>query len=440
MSYNYPLSQSRLAGIFRTDPRDPLRITRREGTSIEFKESFNYANMVQYFKIMASYANASGGYIVFGVTDSPRKLVGLRENNLVQFDNIKVEEVTRNLSDHFSPEIRWDLCTYDFNGKKFGIIYVFENTRKPCICKKTYESSGSKSTIKEGDIYYRYKGRSERIKYEELSSIIDSNRRKEEKDWLDLIKKVANIGIENACLLSLSDGLITGNGKTIYIDEKLLSQISFIKEGEFSEKEGAPTLRLIGNIERIDTGKVVFKETTKRTVKAIEPSDIIKAFLTQATVEYPLEHLRILSLAASANYPLYYLIKQANISIDEAKDIINETFSRSRTKRGLLERLEGKTIEKVTISVSGKAAAASKREYRNRWISKEINSIPKSEINYCLDALLSLEKDDVIKNEDYIKERLLDIYDSFYESSKSNIASNIRKAICRIDELLNMSE
>ena len=48
-----------------------------------------------------------------------------------------------------------------------------------------------------------------------------------------------------------------------------------IKEGEVVEKKGRPALRLIGDIEQIEPGKIVVKETTKRVVKAIESSDIV---------------------------------------------------------------------------------------------------------------------------------------------------------------------
>lgn len=35
-----PLSSEKLTGIFRTSPKDAARIINREGTTIEFKESY----------------------------------------------------------------------------------------------------------------------------------------------------------------------------------------------------------------------------------------------------------------------------------------------------------------------------------------------------------------------------------------------------------------
>ena len=51
-------------------------IIARESSEIEFKESFNFGNMPKYSKTMAAFANNKGGYILFGIKDSPRELIG----------------------------------------------------------------------------------------------------------------------------------------------------------------------------------------------------------------------------------------------------------------------------------------------------------------------------------------------------------------------------
>ena len=99
MKVNEPLSLEHLTTIFRTSPKDPLRIINREGTSIEFKTSFNFGGMAQYFKTIAAFANNSGGYIIFGVGDKPRRLIGLKDKSLNQFEDLKVEDFTKNLSE-----------------------------------------------------------------------------------------------------------------------------------------------------------------------------------------------------------------------------------------------------------------------------------------------------------------------------------------------------
>ena len=155
---NDPLSADRLTNLFRISLQDPYRIINREGSSIEFKESYSHSGIAQYFKTMASFANNSGGYIIFGVANKPRRLVGLKDRNLTQFEDLKVEEFTRSLTEYFSPEIKWDHCTFEYKELSFGVIFTFPLIEKPCICKKHYDAVDPKYTLREGDIFYRYGG------------------------------------------------------------------------------------------------------------------------------------------------------------------------------------------------------------------------------------------------------------------------------------------
>ena len=235
--------------------------------------------------------------------------------------------------------------------------------------KKSYDTQNSKYTLKEGDIFYRYGGRSERIRYEELSAIIDHARKVEEQLWLNFAQRAAKVGIENACLLDLGTGKITGNGGSIVIDENLLSKIAFIKEGEFVETKGKPAIRLIGDIEDVSTGKIVVRETTRKVVKAIEPNDLIKAFLKGINVEDPLEYIRAICSATTGNYPIYFLLQQANASINDAIKMVDDTTARGAAKKCLRERLGGKRIAPTSTSVS-KTSASIKKVVMSRSVEK----------------------------------------------------------------------
>lgn len=171
--------------------------------------------------------------------------------------------------------------------------------------------------MKDADIYFRYAGRSERIKSADLERIIDERRRNEEKLWLSFIEKASKIGIQNASLIDMSNGVISEKGGTIFIDKKLLNQMKFIKEGEFNEKQGAPTLRLIGDVQQIETGKLLISPP-KRIVKAIEQTDIIESFLKQETVDEPLNYISHICSCFSGYLPVYYYISLSNSTINEA--------------------------------------------------------------------------------------------------------------------------
>ena len=78
----------------------------RESNTVEFKESFNKANTAKYAKTMAAYANNRGGYIIFGVKDTPRSIIGLKNNN---FDNLNQEQFSEAINSLFAPAVEYFL-------------------------------------------------------------------------------------------------------------------------------------------------------------------------------------------------------------------------------------------------------------------------------------------------------------------------------------------
>ncbi|WAC02165.1 ATP-binding protein [Lacinutrix neustonica] len=60
----------------------------REGQTVEFKEQFNFAGLADYFKDFSAFSNNKGGYLIFGITDSPRKATGLSDQSENQFEKI----------------------------------------------------------------------------------------------------------------------------------------------------------------------------------------------------------------------------------------------------------------------------------------------------------------------------------------------------------------
>ena len=391
--------------------------------------------MAQYFKAMAAFANNQGGYILFGIGDKPRRLIGLKGKSLSQFEELKVEDFTKALLDYFSPEIKWEHCTFEFHDMSFGVIYVYPLMRKPCICKKHYDAQNAKYSLKEGDIYYRYGGRSERIRYAELASIIDETRKNEERQWLNFAKKAVRIGVSNAALLDLKSGNLSGTNGSVVIDNELLQKLAFIQEGKFVETGGTPTLRLIGDITEISTGKVVVTEIARKVVRAIEPSDIVQVFLENKPVDEPLEYIKRICSATSANYPVYFFMRQASITASDALAEVRKTTSRGIAKDKLIERLEGKTILQSKLPTSSTNAGKQKETYRQQWLLEAI-SMPLENVGYCIEALLYLSNEEIVEHDQYIRATLLRIYNTEYENASSIIASNVRKAICRIDECL----
>ena len=75
-----------------------------------------------------------------------------------------------------------------------------------------------------------------------------------------MIQKIKNSGPQNAAILDTKRGLIEKNDSQILVvDEELVKNIQWIREGDFSEKKGERTLKLIGSVHPIDQIEVVKK-------------------------------------------------------------------------------------------------------------------------------------------------------------------------------------
>lgn len=428
---NDPLSLEKISELF-TLNKEKNKLLKRESVTLEFKESFNFGSMAMYFRTIASFANRNGGYILFGVKDKPREPIGLKDRSLEAFENLKIEEFTNSLNEYFSPEITWEHCTYEFSGKNFGIIYIHELQNKPAICKKNYDNRDDKYSLKDGDIYYRYSGRSQKIKHSELIEIVDNKRKREEKMWLDYLIKSAKIGIENIGLMDLQTGNIQGkNINSIYIDELLLKQIKFIQEGKFEENEGAPALKLMGEIEKVNGEKIIVKEGKEKIkIKGISEIDIIESFLKDKDVsEEAEEYIKGMPNCKSAFMPIYYYFTINNISIEEGIEIIENVNVRTNAKTKMLERLKENRREKIEIPKAN-------NEEILKIIEKIINEnvVLNNNLNIFLRSILCLEDQIIVEHEKYIKGLLLNIFEKNYAGDDRDLVGKIRKSICRVDE------
>lgn len=229
----------------------------REGQELEFKEQFNRSGLAEYFKDFAAFANNRGGYLIFGIKDSPRARIGLTEKSLEQFEGIDAERITGFLLEIFSCAIHWEQSTHTVENMKFGCFYIHECRSKPIIAKIDH---GKDNSIRNGEIYYRYGGRTQKIQFGELQSIINKRIENNNQQWLNLVERIKTSGPENVAVYDMQQGTIeNGNNQVLLVDEALVKQMNFIKEGEFNEVKGAKTLKLIGEVKPIDTVEVIKK-------------------------------------------------------------------------------------------------------------------------------------------------------------------------------------
>jgi hypothetical protein len=415
-------SKNRLANIFRIDSKNPERINRHESKWLEFKQSFNWGSKEKYGRTMAAFANTSGGYVVFGVGNSPRTLIGLQNERFDQLDPAVISDFLNNT---FVPEIQWETFVYQFQGKQFGLIYVFEAVNKPIISTR---SAGD--DIKEGEIYYRYHGRSERIKYPELKEMIEVQRKRELNTLLQHVKQIDSIGVQNAAVLNTVDGTIVGPGGKIFIDESLLSNISFIREGQFRGKEGKQAVRIVGEAQVVSHDKI--QPVRKVYVsKAIRTEDVVHAFLEQRKVDNPINYIKQLCFETTGYLPIYYFINQSGMSISQIIEIVQETRSTFPNKKKIIKRLTSDANLSIRADTKGRAAER-RKPLRERILAKRIDrDLDITQVKYTLQAIRTLKRDEIDRN--YVFPFVKEWFDLYYGDRSVDLSGDLRSTICYMD-------
>jgi hypothetical protein len=425
-------SEEELEQILKIDP-DTFRLRARENSHLEFKQSFNFASGRRYARTMAAFANAGGGLIIFGVTNSPRTLIGLQNDAFERFDS---KTLTDFLNEYFAPEIKWDHQAYELYGKPLGVIITYESPNKPVICLKSHSD-----VLDESAIYYRYSGQTKRIKYPELNQILEQKIEEERKNWQNLFEKVARVGVSNVGVLDTITGELSGHGGSFFISEDLLQKIQFIKEGQFTETDGAPTLKLIGNLVPVSNEVIQPQKLVKVKVEkhvAIGEPEILLTFLTGKEVSSPLEYIKQICYCPSSYLPIFYYIKLANMNIDKVVYYISNVPSLYEHKKTqLVQRLE-KEQEDFTKGcgslTTNTPAASAKLQFLQQIRLKQLpQTIPDDMINYFFQSITFLQQGQFEK--DYLFQYLVEIVENKYADLSSLTRGYVRRAIAHLDRL-----
>jgi hypothetical protein len=332
----FQFSPDELGRIFCFESSKSDHLISRENSRLEFKESFNLGSADEYAKTAAAFSNTQGGYIVFGVKDSPRQVVGLKTNNFENFDSAKLANA---LNERFAPEIHWDTHVCNVRDAKIGIVYFSEAIHKPVVCTRTG------GCLQQGAIYYRYRGRSEAIRYSELRRILDDERTRERNLWLKQLRKISEVGMENIAILNLQSGEVSGANGRFYVSEDLLPKLQFIREGHFVESQGAPALRLLGDLHATE-GPII--QSTIQVPTPIREQQIIRAFLRREVVLSPTEYLKAICYEQSYLFPVYFFIQQTTETIEDTIRLLSTLDVRGVVRAKLIERLR-KPQEKMAI-------------------------------------------------------------------------------------------
>lgn len=410
---------------------DPYKLVSRESTTLEFKESFSISALAKYAKTMVSFANRDGGYLIFGVKDNPRKVVGLKDNTFEEYDD---EKFVEKLNEYFSPEIKYTKTTLKYKELNIGLIYTYKSLHKPVICTKYVNNA-----LREGAIYYRYRAKSSEIKYADLIYLLDEIRKNEQRLWMQTFAKMAKIGVNNLSLLDLKNGKININGnpdkKDIFIDNDLLAKIKFIKEGSFKEKDGAPALKLIGKINGI-TGAIVHRAKKEIIPTTITEKYLLTTFINQTGTANPINYIDAFCHFSVKYLPFYYfiyLIQKIDNSFDKTKlkaEISKITVDAKFGKKYLLERIKSDDNFKEEKITGKDADLKAKYFVLFNDNSTNLEGIEEKNIDIQLRMILN------IKNEETIKKLIIPLLKKYLENNYEEHKSLLRKAISYVDKQL----
>lgn len=375
-----------------------------------------------------------------------------------QFESLDIAKISSMFDEYFQPSIKWDLYLYKENNKKVGIIYFYESKDKPIICTK----NDSKAKFSEGFVFYRYGGQVKNIRFAELNKIIQSKIEKERTSWQRFLSQVIQIKPEKALIVDLDKGIINEGSQKIIIDESIVDKFKFIKEGEFNEKIGAPTLKLVGEISSI--GKVI--EKVIPTPYAITADRIFETFFNQSC-DQPLEYVKTLCFETSPYFPLWFFVSESGKSVTEVEDTwISCKNARSDVRKKLIHRLSSdneksyeigkilsldcnfsmleagnidKHVEKFKndLGLSERSTPTVKRSIVYNAITSGYTGIVSDLIEKnprpVFEAISHLPSNYVSENRDWLLESLKTIYSLNQNPSNK---TDFRKAICSVDTKL----
>ena len=417
-----PTDHDAIKALFVKDKDGIWRFNVGESDRHECKENFGFKHADKWLRAVAALANNAGGYVVFGVKDKTitggmvasdsYQVLGM---GTADFENADPADFTKKLKATFDPTPHVHTTSIEIEGMKVGVIYVHQHSGRPVIAVKNEGQA-----IKEGDIYFRYPGQSARIKYSDLRTILDGRDRVAREQILPMVEKLLSLGPQNAMVADLASGTLADANQSLMISEDLLERIKFIREGEFREESGAPTLRLIGDVKPVDSSGAVIRKGIAT------PADLLQDFLEQKSPYDPKEYIRCaVELGNGAWLPMHYFARKAELNRNELAEFILATDAPPKRRQLYADRATGK--DKPYQKAGGSSA-----DFLEQLMK---GTIPKpeteSEAASLARAVMGLEDKPPVELTDLL---------SMLQSCRTTLSgkpglSYVRKAIAQIDEL-----
>ena len=303
-----------------------------ETSEQECKAGFDPARLTPIIKAVAALANNRGGFIFIGVRNDGCRVTGLPDDSFANLDIAALSDVVKT---YLMPTPDFSKHELDIAGHRVGVVHVEKQTLPPVIVKRDGDG------LQESAILFRYPGQSGRIKPDDLLGLLQERDRATEERLLAVAGRVSNIGTDKALIVDTKEGTMDAGKTQITIDRALADQLEFIREGEFEEREGAPTLRLISDVQAVDATGQVRERIADR---ALTPDLVLRAFLNREEVGSPLEYALYSAHSQRQWLPIFYFVSASGKSAGEVATELGNTHASYPTSRNVaVERLTGRT-------------------------------------------------------------------------------------------------
>lgn len=382
----------------------------------ECKENFNIKHPGKVLRAMAALANNKGGRILFGVRDTDKFVTGIKAD---AWDGLDPADISQRVTSAMQPVPEYRRFRVELGALSVGVLEVSRSSVRPVIAIKNDGDS-----FAEGAIYFRYVGESKAAKPGEIEQMI---RERERNAVQAAAAMVAKRAAGEVAILDLDTGIADGPVASFIVDEDLLSKVQFVREGQFVERDGAPSLKLVGEVRPVGARHIV--EQRERIVReAISDADVTRNFLEQSPVEFPYEYIRHLLHTQRRWLPIFYYAKLSGDSVTTLIDkLAAEPPGYPVNRTALLERLRGELSAFQSPSAQVLAIAQ----------QIEAGAMPalstRSDVMAAARAVSGLRSADFAKVSALLSQCLLKTQGG--DDRSKAIRSMIYRAVCRLDEI-----
>ena len=245
----------------KSDKTRPAYLDQPESRRLEFKEAFPKGDQIA--RTAVAFANGAGGKIDLGVKDSPRKIVGISDNQLFKTE----ERITNCIFDLCAPSIVPEIYIQSVEKKSLLVVEIYPGAQKPY---------GIRKPGRPNEIYIRV-GASNRKASPETIEALERQRRKVSFDALT----VYDLAVEGVDLSRFKKAFKAQTGRNI-------GKTQLFNLGLFQKEQGRQCPTNAALLLSDSPARKQFFPYAKMECARFKGIDR-RVFLDQATIESPIQ-------------------------------------------------------------------------------------------------------------------------------------------------------